>query len=77
MFKENTMLKGQFIDPSKEGIMNTFSKQVHAAQNRRLWESPVVKSIGTLGALLECGLGKSSTSPGDPGEVMKNPNTDK
>jgi hypothetical protein len=53
------------MDKFKEGSM----EQAHRKQ---LWRPPTVTTVGTLGKVLQNGLGKTSVRPGDPGEVMKN-----
>jgi hypothetical protein len=38
---------------------------------RRPWERPTLKSVGTVGDVLKGGTGKDSVSPADPGEARK------
>jgi hypothetical protein len=42
-----------------------------ATQTRRPWAPPVLKSVGTIAAVLRGGGGKLSTTGGDPGENRK------
>ena len=45
--------------------------QTPLTRDRRPWEPPTLKSIGTIGEVLQGGGGKNSTSPADPGEARK------
>jgi len=52
--------------------MDTRNKQAAAAPpDRRRWESPRLKMVGTIGEVLQGGGGKLSTVGGDPGENRK------
>jgi len=42
-----------------------------AVKGRRSWETPELKSVGTVGAILKGGGGKLTPSPNDPGEIRK------
>jgi hypothetical protein len=44
---------------------------IEAVQDRRPWQSPELRSVGTLSAILQGGGGKLTPSPNDPGEVFK------
>ena len=43
---------------------------------KRAWETPELRPVGTLGALLRGGNGKLTTVTGDPGEPRKVPGND-
>jgi hypothetical protein len=52
--------------------MNTFNKPApHPTRDRRPWEPPAVKMVGTIGEVLQGGEGKLSVTGGDPGESRK------
>jgi hypothetical protein len=53
--------------------MDKFKEPTPAAPGRRQWESPAVKTVGTISEVLRTGGGKVSPSPADPGEVRKPP----
>jgi hypothetical protein len=40
-------------------------------RNRRPWESPELKSVGTIGAVLQGGGGKLSPVAADTGDIRK------
>jgi hypothetical protein len=40
---------------------------------RRPWETPELKTVGTVGAVLQMGMGKSSFTGADPGDTLKPP----
>jgi hypothetical protein len=44
---------------------------IEGAQDRRPWEAPELKVVGTLSSVLQGGGGKLTPSPNDPGEVFK------
>jgi hypothetical protein len=39
--------------------------------NRRSWNAPTLKAVGTVGEILLGGGGKTSVHPADPGETRK------
>jgi hypothetical protein len=41
------------------------------ARDRRSWETPELKSVGTVSSVLQGGGGKLTPSPNDPGEIFK------
>ena len=52
--------------------MDTRNKQAPAATpDRRRWERPHLKMVGTIGEVLQGGGGKLSTIGGDPGDNRK------
>lgn len=53
--------------------MDTFNKQARATRDRRPWEPPAVKTVGTIGEVLQGGGGKLSTTGGDSGEPTRKP----
>jgi len=53
--------------------MDKFKEQTPATRERRAWEPPAVKTVGTISEVLRTGGGKVSPSPADPGEVRKPP----
>jgi hypothetical protein len=40
---------------------------------RRPWETPELRTVGTVGAVLQMGGGKSSFAGADPGDSLKPP----
>jgi len=48
-----------------------FIKQTSLTRDRRPWEPPALKTVGTIGEVLQGGGGKTSVSPADPGEARK------
>ena len=42
--------------------------------DRQAWQSPTLKSVGTISELLQTGGGKPSVSTADPGEPRKTKN---
>ena len=57
---------------AEDGSMNTLNKRTTApTQDRRPWEPPAVKTVGTVGEVLQQGSGKLSKAGGDPGESRK------
>ena len=55
--------------------MSTFNKPSLATQDRRPWEPPALKTVGTIAEVLQGGGGKLSTIGGDPGENRKQSGT--
>ena len=53
--------------------MDASDKQVRPTGDRHAWSTPALKTIGTIGEVLQGGGGKLSTSSGDPGEPMRKP----
>lgn len=51
--------------------MNTIQNMIPEKRDRRPWNSPAVKTVGTVGEILLGGGGKSSVHPADPGETRK------
>jgi hypothetical protein len=43
-------------------------KQVPPTEGRRPWEPPALRSIGTIGEVVQTGGGKISAVTGDPGD---------
>ena len=43
---------------------------------KRAWQAPALRPVGTLGALLRGGNGKVTVVTGDPGEPRKVPGND-
>lgn len=56
--------------------MSVSEKKPVASGARRPWEPPAGKAIGTIGELLQGGMGKLSPSPKDSGEPRKVPGND-
>jgi hypothetical protein len=56
--------------------MPVSDKEPVAKKPRRTYEPPSGKAIGTIGELLQGGMGKMSPSPKDPGEDRKVPAQD-
>jgi hypothetical protein len=52
----------------KDKFVNQLSPK---GRGRRPWEPPAVKTVGTIGEVLQGGGGKNSPSPADPGESRK------
>lgn len=42
--------------------------------DRKTWETPALKTVGSMSELLQSGGGKPSTSTADPGEPRKTKN---
>ena len=53
--------------------MDKFKEQTPATPQRRPWEPPAVKTVGTISEVLRTGGGKVSPAPNDPGEIRKPP----
>jgi isoaspartyl peptidase/L-asparaginase-like protein (Ntn-hydrolase superfamily) len=53
--------------------MEAPDKGLEMLQNRRRWEKPELKSVGTVGAVLQGGGGKLSVISADPGDTLKPP----
>ena len=51
--------------------MDDFTSQTHRTRDRRPWQVPAVKAVGTIGEILQGGGGKASVTPADPGETRK------
>jgi hypothetical protein len=52
--------------------MNTLNEPASSpTRDRRPWEPPTVKTVGTIGEVLQQGVGKTSKVGGDPGESRK------
>jgi hypothetical protein len=51
--------------------MDKSQKEVDAKRDRRPWERPALKSIGTIADVVQASPGKLSISGGDPGEGLK------
>ena len=51
--------------------MADINKRRPVTPERRPWEPPTIKSVGTIGQVLQGGGGKLSTTGGDPGENRK------
>lgn len=49
--------------------MSAFDKRGN--QEPRRWVAPELKSVGTVGEVLQGGGGKNSPAPADPGEIRK------
>jgi hypothetical protein len=56
--------------------MPVSEKDPIAPAPRRPWEPPAGKKVGTVGELLQGGMGKLSPAPKDPGEDRKVPAQD-
>jgi hypothetical protein len=56
--------------------MSVSDKAPVASKPQRGWERPAGKKIGTIGELLQGGMGKLSPAPKDPGEDRKVPSQD-
>lgn len=56
--------------------MSVSDKAPVVSKPRRGWERPAGKKIGTIGELLQGGMGKLSPAPKDPGEDRKVPAQD-
>ncbi len=59
------------LNHAKDGDMDAFNDSPLAKRDRRPWEAPSVKSVGTIAEVLKGGGGKLSVSGGDPGEHRK------
>jgi hypothetical protein len=44
-----------------------------SSDRKQAWESMEIKYVGDAGELLATGVGKTSPSPTDPGEMFKEP----
>ena len=53
--------------------MDKRKEQSPATPDRRPWETPGLKTVGTISEVLRTGGGKVSPSPNDPGEIRKPP----
>lgn len=53
--------------------MDVVNKQAAATHDRRPWERPAVKRVGTIGAVLQCGGVKHSPNMNDPGDARGKP----
>jgi hypothetical protein len=51
--------------------METFDRDPAMAKKRRRWETPELKSVGTVATALQGGGGKISTPFADPGDTLK------
>jgi hypothetical protein len=51
--------------------MDTLKREHPETGNRRTWEPPSLKTLGTIGEVVQMGGGKLSTVGGDPGESRK------
>lgn len=51
--------------------MNKINKQAHLTGYRRPWQPPTLRSVGTVGDVLQGGGGKLSAVNADPGESRK------
>lgn len=56
--------------------MNTHSSKP-AKSHPRVWETPTLRAVGTVGDVLKNGGGKVTVIIGDPGEPRKVPSLDK
>ena len=45
-------------------------------RDRQPWQTPTIKSVGTISELLQTGGGKPSLATADPGEPRKTKNAD-
>jgi hypothetical protein len=59
------------LDNTEDGSMNTFKTPASEIPDRRPWEPPTVKAVGTVGEVLKQGGGKITKTGGDPGEARK------
>jgi hypothetical protein len=48
--------------------MKDSDRQTPSTQGRRPWEPPALRSIGTVGQLVQTGMGKISAVTGDSGD---------
>jgi len=55
--------------------MDTQKNRTAVTPERRPWEPPTVKLVGTIGEVVRQGMGKGSATTGDPGEPRKVPGT--
>jgi hypothetical protein len=53
--------------------MDDFSKKEAANRERRPWQAPALKPVGTIEKVLQGGGEKLSRSGGDPGDTRKQP----
>jgi hypothetical protein len=53
--------------------MDKPDKQAAAMDDRRPWERPTVKRVGTIGAILQMGGAKRSPNVDDPGDATGKP----
>jgi hypothetical protein len=49
--------------------MSVFDKRGH--EEARRWRAPELKTVGTVGEVLQGGGGKNSPAPADPGDIRK------
>ena len=59
---------------AKDRMMDTTQKSSGEQRDRQPWQTPTIKSIGTISELLQTGGGKPSVSTADPGEPRKTQN---
>lgn len=55
--------------------MRTPKNEIVKSVDRKVWNKPQVKVVGTVGKVLRQGGGKLSATTGDPGEPRKVPAT--
>jgi hypothetical protein len=53
--------------------MSTETRKDLKDQPRQPWRRPELKSVGTVGDVLQGGMGKVTVTVGDPGEPQKVP----
>jgi hypothetical protein len=53
--------------------MENFKEKTRPTQRRRPWEPPAVKTVGTIGQLLQAGGGKLSLAADDSGDAPFKP----
>jgi hypothetical protein len=51
--------------------METFDREPTTTKKRRRWETPELKSVGTVAKALQGGGGKISVVFADPGDTLK------
>lgn len=54
--------------------MDTTQETTVERSDRQAWQTPALKSVGTISELLQGGSGKPSVSTADPGEPRKTKN---
>jgi hypothetical protein len=61
----------RMLNNTEDSRMNMLDKPAPATRDRRPWEPPALKTVGTIGEVLQQGGGKLSIVAGDPGEGRK------
>jgi hypothetical protein len=59
------------LDTERTAHMKALDKQTSTTPQRRPWEQPTLKAVGTVGEILEGGSGKASILASDSGDIHK------